>query len=60
MIKNFFSKKEADQTDKESAKKHAQVCLKLGEIGLESENYISAIDDFCTCLAVQVSLFSIW
>ncbi|XP_067893156.1 nuclear autoantigenic sperm protein isoform X2 [Heterodontus francisci] len=31
----------------------AQAYLKLGEVGIESENYIQAIDDFSECLNIQ-------
>lgn len=36
------------------AKKVAQVYLKLGEVGLESENYSQGIEDFKQCLQIQV------
>ncbi|GCB70894.1 nuclear autoantigenic sperm protein isoform X2 [Scyliorhinus torazame] len=31
----------------------AQAYLKLGEVGIESENYIQAIEDFRECLSIQ-------
>ncbi|XP_063612434.1 protein HGV2-like isoform X3 [Penaeus indicus] len=37
----------------EMAKKVAQVYLKLGEVGLESENYSQGIEDFKQCLQIQ-------
>ncbi|XP_047470438.1 protein HGV2-like isoform X4 [Penaeus chinensis] len=37
----------------EMAKKVAQVYLKLGEVGLESENYTQGIEDFKQCLQIQ-------
>ena len=33
--------------------KTAQVFLKLGEVGLESENYPQCIEDFQSCLKIQ-------
>lgn len=38
------------------AKKVAQVYLKLGEVGLESENYTQGIEDFKQCLQIQVNV----
>ena len=34
--------------------KVAQVSLKLGEVGLEGENYTQSIEDFKECLGIQV------
>ncbi|KAK7067736.1 hypothetical protein SK128_019769, partial [Halocaridina rubra] len=36
--------------------KVAEVYLKLGEVGLESENYPQGIDDFKKCLDIQESI----
>ncbi|CAJ0953863.1 unnamed protein product, partial [Ranitomeya imitator] len=41
------------QEDKESQLKAAQAYLKLGEVSIESENYIQAVEDFLVCLAIQ-------
>jgi len=37
----------------EMKKKIAQVFLKLGEVGLESENYTQSVEDFKSCLKIQ-------
>lgn len=39
----------------EMAEKVAQVYLKLGEVGLECENYAQGIEDLRKCLEIQVS-----
>lgn len=45
----IFSRK----TDKESKLKVAQVHFKLGELGLETENYAQSLEDFVKCLEIQ-------
>lgn len=44
------------KSNPEMSKKVAQVYLKLGEVGLESENYAQGIEDFQQCLQIQVRL----
>ncbi|XP_067846251.1 nuclear autoantigenic sperm protein isoform X2 [Heptranchias perlo] len=41
------------QETKEAQLYAAQAYLKLGEVGIESENYIQAIEDFNECLNIQ-------
>ncbi|KAJ8040387.1 Protein HGV2 [Holothuria leucospilota] len=41
------------KTDKESKLKVAQVHFKLGELGLETENYAQSLEDFVKCLEIQ-------
>jgi len=51
LAKVIYQKQE--EGNKEMSLKTAQVFLKLGEVGLESENYPQAIEDFQSCLKVQ-------
>ena len=39
--------------DKDMKLKAAEAHLKLGEVGLETEQYETAIDDFKSCLKIQ-------
>ncbi|KAM9324630.1 nuclear autoantigenic sperm protein [Gastrophryne carolinensis] len=41
------------QEHKEAKLKAAQAHLKLGEVGVESENYTQAVEDFQACLDIQ-------
>ncbi|XP_068240498.1 histone-binding protein N1/N2-like isoform X2 [Palaemon carinicauda] len=54
VAKNIFEK----QTDANPKMKQkvAEVFLKLGEVGLESENYAQGIEDFKSCLELQKSV----
>ena len=45
---NFFR-----HEDKEMKLKAAEAHLKLGEVGLETEQYETAIEDFKSCLKIQ-------
>ena len=49
-----YSSRQAEG-DKAMSIKTAQVFLKLGEVGLESETYPQSIEDFMSCLKIQVS-----
>lgn len=51
LAKVIYQKQQDDNP--EMAKKVAQVYLKLGEVGLESENYSQGIEDFKQCLQIQ-------
>ncbi|XP_042211204.1 protein HGV2-like isoform X5 [Homarus americanus] len=51
LAKVIFQKQE--ESNPEMTKKVAQVYLKLGEVGLESENYVQGIEDFTQCLKIQ-------
>jgi len=51
LAKVIYQKQE--EGNKEMSLKTAQVFLKLGEVGLESENYPQAIEDFQSCLKIQ-------
>ncbi|XP_042877462.1 histone-binding protein N1/N2-like isoform X1 [Penaeus japonicus] len=51
LAKVIYQKQQDDNP--EMAKKVAQVYLKLGEVGLESENYTQGIEDFKQCLQIQ-------
>nr|XP_053648073.1 histone-binding protein N1/N2-like isoform X2 [Cherax quadricarinatus] len=51
LAKVIFKKQE--DSNPEMIKKVAQVYLKLGEVGLESENYAQGIEDFKQCLEIQ-------
>ncbi|KAK3864167.1 hypothetical protein Pcinc_030122 [Petrolisthes cinctipes] len=51
LAKVIFQKQE--EANPEMSKKVAQVYLKLGEVGLESENYAQGIEDFQQCLQIQ-------
>jgi len=42
-----------EEGNKAMSLKAAQVFLKLGEVGLESENYPQSIEDFQSCLKIQ-------
>merc|ERR1712106_788982 len=42
-----------EEGNKDMSLKTAQVFLKLGEVGLESENYPQSIEDFQSCLKIQ-------
>jgi len=42
-----------EEGNKAMSLKAAQVYLKLGEVGLESENYPQSIEDFQSCLKIQ-------
>ncbi|KAI8509348.1 hypothetical protein Bbelb_131960 [Branchiostoma belcheri] len=52
LARNIYSKKEA----KEDRLKLAQIYLHLGEIGLETEKYDQAAEDFMSCLKIQQEL----
>ncbi|PSN52394.1 hypothetical protein C0J52_03148 [Blattella germanica] len=52
MAKIVFKKQAED--NKQMNLKLAEVHLKLGEVGLESENYSQAIEDINTCLQIQL------
>merc|ERR1739838_921118 len=51
LAKVIYQKQE--EGDKAMSLKTAQVFLKLGEVGLESENYPQSIEDFHSCLKIQ-------
>merc|ERR1739838_697699 len=51
LAKVIYQKQEED--DKAMSLKTAQVFLKLGEVGLESETYPQSIEDFQACLKIQ-------
>ncbi|XP_078574505.1 protein HGV2-like isoform X3 [Branchiostoma floridae x Branchiostoma japonicum] len=52
LARNIYSKKET----KEERLKLAQIYLHLGEIGLETEKYDQAAEDFMSCLKIQQEL----
>eukprot|EP00058_Branchiostoma_floridae_P018443 XP_002603932.1 hypothetical protein BRAFLDRAFT_131259 [Branchiostoma floridae] len=52
LARNIYSKKET----KEDRLKLAQIYLHLGEIGLETEKYDQAAEDFMSCLKIQQEL----
>ncbi|XP_066297975.1 protein HGV2-like isoform X2 [Branchiostoma lanceolatum] len=52
LARSIYSKKEA----KEDRLKLAQIYLHLGEIGLETEKYDQAAEDFMSCLKIQQGL----
>merc|ERR1712106_795834 len=51
LAKVIYQKQE--EGNKDMSLKTAQVFLKLGEVGLESENYPQSIEDFQSCLKIQ-------
>merc|ERR1739838_1285731 len=51
LAKVIYQKQEKD--DKAMSLKTAQVFLKLGEVGLESQTYPQSIEDFQACLKIQ-------
>jgi len=54
MAKIIFQKQiEGGASTKETKIKLSEVLLKLGEVGIESENWPTAIDDLKACLSIQ-------
>ncbi|XP_064122015.1 nuclear autoantigenic sperm protein-like [Macrobrachium nipponense] len=56
LAKIIFEKQ--TDTNPKMKEKVAEVFLKLGEVGLESENYTQGIEDFKRCLEIQTSVLN--
>ncbi|XP_034248067.1 nuclear autoantigenic sperm protein-like [Thrips palmi] len=54
LAKGIFQKQIEDEKEsKQTCLKLAEVHLKLGEVGVESENYTTAVEDMKACLEIQ-------
>lgn len=54
LAKGIFQKQNEDEKEsKQTCLKLAEVHLKLGEVGVESENYTTAVEDIKACLELQ-------